>query len=264
MRRLLSFWRTRKNRNNPVQAEDLEKSLNAGKMPVHIAIIMDGNGRWATRRGLPRAIGHKAGVESLREIVKTCSSLRVRFLTVYAFSTENWKRPAEEINILMDLLVEYLQKEIQDLHANNVRVNAIGRIEELPEKAIEALEEAEERTKDNSGLTLNLALNYGGRNEIAEAVKQIGRDVAAKKLSPDDINENLISRYLFTSGIPDPDLLIRPSGEFRISNFLLWQAAYSEFWYSPVLWPDFRKIHLLEAIADYQSRQRRFGGLKSK
>ena len=261
VREWLSVLRLGKNKNNSPEVEDLYKSLDSDKMPVHIAIIMDGNGRWATRRGLPRALGHRAGVESLREIVKTCSSLGVGFLTVYAFSTENWKRPAEEVTTLMDLLVEYLNKELKELHQNNVRVKTIGRIDELPAKARDALEMAASETSQNTGLTLNLALNYGGRNEITEAVKQIGRDASAGILSPDDIDENIISKYLYTAGMPDPDLLIRPSGEQRISNFLLWQAAYAEFWYSPVLWPDFRKKHLLEAVIDYQNRQRRFGGL---
>jgi len=264
VRSWLGFWRVCRNKNDSEKLQDLYKRLDTGNIPVHIAIIMDGNGRWATRRGLPRAMGHRAGVDSLRDIVKTCSSLGIKHLTVYAFSTENWKRPAEEVNILMDLLVEYLRKEIAELGENNVRIRAIGRIGELPDKARQALAEAEERTASNNGLALNLALNYGGRNEIAEAVKRISSDVRAEKIGIGDINENLISEYLFTAGIPDPDLLIRPSGEQRISNFLLWQAAYSEFWYSPVLWPDFRKVHLLEAVIDYQSRQRRFGGLKSK
>lgn len=264
VRKWFDFWSVRKNKSGSERFEELTKSLDSGRLPVHIAIIMDGNGRWATRRGLPRAMGHRAGVESLREIVKTCSSLGVEYLTVYAFSTENWKRPAEEVNILMDLLVEYLKKELAELHGNNVRIRSIGRIEELPDKTRVALQDAETKTGNNTGLTLNLALNYGGRNEIAAAVKQIGHDVASCKLKPEDINEEVISNYLYTAGIPDPDLLIRPSGELRISNFLLWQAAYAEFWYSPVLWPDFRKVHLLEAIVDYQARQRRFGGLKSK
>ena len=263
MRSWLSFWRVPKSRSNSEKFDELNKALDLQNVPVHIAVIMDGNGRWATRRGLPRAMGHRAGVESLRETVKFCSSLGVKYLTVYAFSTENWKRPAEEVSILMDLLVEYLKKELADLHQNNVRVMAIGRLEELPNKAREALSEARGYTTGNTGLTLNLALNYGGRNEIVEAVRKIGVDVKSGRVNPDNINEEVISDYLFTSGIPDPDLLIRPSGEQRISNFLLWQSAYSEFWYSPVLWPDFRKIHLLEAIVDYQRRQRRFGGLNS-
>lgn len=264
MHNWLNIWRWRKNNRAAESWEKLYKSLDTGNLPVHVAIIMDGNGRWATRRGLPRALGHRAGVESLREIVKACSSLGIRFLTVFAFSTENWKRPVAEVNILMDLLVEYLNKEIQELHENNVQVRAIGTISELPEKAQQALRDAQAHTCNNHGLVLNLALNYGGRNEIVEAVKKIGCDVAANKLGPNDIDEKIISDYLYTSGMPDPDLLIRPSGELRISNFLLWQAAYAEFWYSPVLWPDFRKVHLLEAIIDYQNRQRRFGGLKSK
>ncbi len=262
MPRWLSFWRVPKNKSDLKRLDELTKSLDMSKLPVHIAIIMDGNGRWATKRGLPRAMGHRSGVESLRDIVKVCSSLGIRYLTVYAFSTENWKRPTEEVNILMDLLVEYLKKELKELHQNNVRIRAIGRTDELPEKASKALVDAQNYTENNTGLTLNLALNYGGRNEITDAVKLIGNDIAAGKLSPESINEELISGYLYTAGIPDPDLLIRPSGELRISNFLLWQAAYSEFWYSPVLWPDFRRVHLLEAIIDYQSRQRRFGGLK--
>jgi len=262
LRNWLYFWRARKNNNDIKRLDDLHKKLDTGRLPNHVAIIMDGNGRWATRRGLPRAMGHRAGVESLREIVKTCSSLGIQYLTVYAFSTENWKRPTEEVNILMDLLVEYLRREIVELDENNVRINAIGRIDELPPKAREALNGARDQTQNNTGLTLNLALNYGGRNEIAEAVKQVGYEVAAKRLDPGKIDELTVARYLYTSGMPDPDLMIRPSGEQRISNFLLWQVAYSEFWYSPVLWPDFRKGHLLEALVDYQQRQRRFGGLK--
>ncbi len=264
MRKWFSFLRARKAKNTEASWEELYKSLDTSNLPVHVAIIMDGNGRWATRRGLPRAIGHRAGVESLREIVKACSALGVKFLTVYAFSTENWKRPVAEINVLMDLLVEYLNREIQELHQNNVKVRTIGNIGELPEKAQKALRDAQEHTSENQGLVLSLALNYGGRNEIVEAVRQIGTDVSAAKLRPGDIDEKIISKYLYTSGMPDPDLLIRPSGELRISNFMLWQVAYAEFWYSPVLWPDFRKNHLLEAIVDYQNRQRRFGGLKTR
>ncbi|PKM80877.1 MAG: isoprenyl transferase [Firmicutes bacterium HGW-Firmicutes-14] len=260
----LNFWRVRKNKSDSDMVRELYKLLDTDRLPRHVAIIMDGNGRWATRRGLPRAMGHRAGVESLREIVRTCSSLGIQYLTVYAFSTENWKRPAEEVSILMDLLVEYLKNELHELNQNNVRIKAIGRIEELPQKAREELDSSAERTQTNKGLTLNLALNYGGRNEITEAVRKIALEVASGALKPEGIDEHVIDMHLYTSGIPDPDLLIRPSGELRISNFLLWQAAYAEFWYSPVLWPDFRKVHLLEAIVDYQRRQRRFGGLKPK
>lgn len=256
-----SFWKMRKNKDG-YTLEELYKVLDKNNLPGHIAIIMDGNGRWATRRGLPRAMGHRSGVESLREVVRLCSSLGINYLTVYAFSTENWKRPTEEVNILMDLLVEYLNKELLELHENNVRIKAIGQICELPPKTKEALNNAESYTESNTGLTLNLALNYGGRNEITDAVKRIAKKAVSGELDLDQINEKVVAEHLFTAGIPDPDLLIRPSGEQRISNFLLWQSAYSEFWFSSVLWPDFRKIHLLEAIVDYQRRHRRFGGLK--
>lgn len=257
-----NFWRA-PSKDDRDRLEVLTSKIDSGSLPEHIAIIMDGNGRWATRKGLPRVIGHRNGVESIRDIVKSCSSLGISYLTVYAFSTENWKRPTEEVNILMDLLVEYLKNEMQELHQNNVRIRAIGRIGELPPKALEALREAEQYTGNNTGLNLVLALNYGGRNEITEAVKNIVKSASEGNLSPEQINEDIISANLFTAGIPDPDLIIRPSGELRISNFLLWQAAYSEFWFTSVLWPDFRKIHLLEAISDFQSRQRRFGGLKT-
>jgi len=241
--------------------QDLLKQVDMKRIPVHIAIIMDGNGRWATKRGLPRGAGHRAGVESLRETVNTCSRLGVRYLTVYAFSTENWKRPQEEVNILMDLLVEYLDKEIAELHQKNVFVNALGLLEELPDKARQALAGARELTGNNTGLTLNLCLNYGGRTEITEAVKAIGEKLLAGQLELSDIDQNLITQHLYTAGLPDPDLLIRPAGELRISNYLLWQLAYTEFWLTPVMWPDFRRRHLLQAIIDFQRRNRRFGGL---
>ncbi|KUK53995.1 MAG: Isoprenyl transferase [Desulfotomaculum sp. 46_296] len=235
--------------------------LDRSRLPEHIAIIMDGNGRWAQRRGLPRSIGHRAGVESLRDIVKLCAELKIRILTVYAFSTENWKRPQEEVNTLMELLVEYLQKEIDELCDNDIRVMAIGHIKDLPEAAKKCVHLAQERSHNNQGLTLNLALNYGGRNEIIEALRAVSQKICQGELSLGDINETLISSNLYTAGQPDPDLLIRPSGDYRISNFLLWQIAYTEFWLTPVLWPDFRRIHLLQALIDYQRRERRFGGL---
>lgn len=248
------------NKTGESDLEDLLAQLDPGRLPMHIAIIMDGNGRWAKRKGLPRAAGHRAGVESLRDIVDCCSSVGIKYLTVYAFSTENWKRPQEEVNILMDLLVEYLRKEIDELHRNNVRVRAIGRIQELSQIAQEALQYAFDLTDKNDGLTLNLALNYGGRTEIVDALQRIINETVSGGLK-EDISETLIERFLYTAGIPDPDLVIRPSGELRISNFLLWQIAYSEFYYLPVLWPDFRKAHLAQALLDYQSRKRRFGGL---
>jgi len=235
--------------------------LDKSRLPQHIAIIMDGNGRWAQKRGLPRSVGHRAGVESLRDIVKLCAELKIRVLTVYAFSTENWKRPQGEVNTLMELLVEYLQKEIDELCDNNIRVMAIGHIEDLPEAAKKCVHLALERSCNNQGLTLNLALNYGGRNEIVEAFRAISHKICQGELNTGDINETLVSLNLYTAGQPDPDLLIRPSEDYRISNFLLWQIAYTEFWFTHVLWPDFRRIHLLQALIDYQRRERRFGGL---
>ncbi len=223
---------------------------------------MDGNGRWAKERNLPRTMGHKAGVETIREIVKECNNLDVKYLTLYAFSTENWKRPKDEVSALMTLLVQYLRKEVKELNENNVIVNAIGDIEKLPDVCVNELKKAYEETKNNTGLTLNLALNYGGRNEIVRVVKDIYKDIKIGKITEEEINEEIISNYLYTKGMPDPDLIIRPSGEKRISNFLLWQCAYSEFWYSDIKWPDFKKEHLHKAIYDYQNRDRRFGAVK--
>ncbi|HHW08033.1 MAG TPA: isoprenyl transferase [Clostridia bacterium] len=231
-------------------------------LPKHIAIIMDGNGRWAQRRNMPRAMGHRQGVESLRGIVEACLELGIEILTVYAFSTENWKRPKEEVDILMNLLVEYLQKEMNNLDRQGVRICPIGEISKLPAAAIRELEKAQAKTKTNDRLILNIALNYGGRAEIVQAVKGIARLLQEGTIKPEEITEELISRHLTTRGLPDPDLLIRPSGEYRISNFLLWQIAYTEFWFTDALWPDFTKEHLLEAIRAYQKRERRFGGLR--
>lgn len=242
--------------------KDILVKLNKDRIPNHVAIIMDGNGRWAKRRGLPRTLGHRAGVETIREIVKASSNLGIKYLTLYAFSTENWKRPTEEVNTLMSLLLEFLRKEIMELHKNNVVVKAIGNISELPRQCIDELSRAYELTKNNKGLCLNLALNYGARDEIKKAMINIACEVKKGNISLDAINEKLISDYLYTRGIPDPDLLIRPSGEYRISNYLLWQIAYTEFWFSDIYWPDFKPIHLYSAILDYQSRDRRFGGVK--
>ncbi|MDO6354094.1 isoprenyl transferase [Caloramator sp. CAR-1] len=240
----------------------IDEEIDMSNLPQHIAIIMDGNGRWAKKRNLPRTMGHKAGVETIREIVKTCSKIGIKYLTLYAFSTENWKRPQDEVNTLMNLLVEYLRKEVEELDKNNVIINWIGDISKLPLICQEELKRAKEKTKDNDGLTLTLALNYGGRDEIKRAIINIAKDVNAGKLDVDSIDENTISGYLDTANIPDPDLLIRPSGELRISNFLLWQIAYSELWFSDIYWPDFSSKHLLEAIKDYQKRERRFGSIK--
>lgn len=241
---------------------NVDINIDKNNIPKHIAIIMDGNGRWAKERNLPRTMGHKAGVETIREIVKECNNLGVKYLTLYAFSTENWKRPKEEVSALMSLLVQYLRKEVKELNENNVVVNAIGGIEELPEVCVNELKKAYEETKNNTGLILNLALNYGGRDEIIRAVKNMYEDIKLGKVREAEVNEDIISNYLYTKGMADPDLIIRPSGEKRISNFLLWQCAYSEFWYSDIKWPDFKKEHLHKAIYDYQNRDRRFGAVK--
>ncbi|MDS1029089.1 isoprenyl transferase [Bacillota bacterium LX-D] len=254
-RRLLHIF------NKPLNENSLRRHYFA-HLPKHIAIIMDGNGRWAKKRGLPRSAGHRAGVESLRDIVKACSEMGISYLTVYAFSTENWKRPKEEVDILMDLLAEYLQKELINLHKKNIKINPIGELEDLPSKVKQKLEEAVNVTKQNTGLTLTIALNYGGRNEIINAVKLIGDQLLSGKLVLDDINDETFRTYLYTNSLPDPDLLIRPSGELRVSNFLLWQIAYTEFWITDIFWPDFRREHLYQAINDYNKRERRFGGLK--
>lgn len=258
---LIGFFRGTKDKNIILTEEEYLQRLDMTKLPKHIAIIMDGNGRWATKRGLPRSAGHRAGVESLREVVNVCSRFGIEYLTVYAFSTENWKRPKEEVNILMDLLVEYINKEVAELHRKNVRVNSIGRIDQLSKTAQEALSKAYELTKDNTSLTLNIALNYGGRTELIDAMQDISGKVLKGELKIEDIDEEVVNKHLYTAGIPDPDLLIRPSGEYRLSNYMLWQIAYSEFWMTPVLWPDFRKIHLMDALLSYQTRKRRFGGL---
>lgn len=232
-------------------------NLDLNNIPKHIGIIMDGNGRWAKKRGLPRSMGHKAGVEAIREIVKECSRFGVKYLTIYAFSTENWKRPKDEVNTLMSLLADYLKNEFEELNKNNVIINHLGNISKLPQICRKELVDAYDKTKNNTGLTLNLALNYGGRQEIIEAVKKI-----ASEKSPEEITEDSFKEYLYTKGMPDPDLIIRSSGEMRLSNFLIYQSAYSEFWVSDINWPDFKKENLQKAIWDYQRRDRRYGGIK--
>ncbi len=231
----------------------------SGKIPNHIAIIMDGNGRWAKSKGLPRFAGHKVGVESVREIVKACTEVGVKYLTLYTFSTENWNRPQEEVSTLMRLLVKTLRKEINELHKNNVRLLAIGDLKSLPEAVQVQLKDAMEKTANNESLNLVLALSYSGRWEILEAVKKIAVDIKNKKLQVSEIDSKLFSDYLTTKGIPDPDLLIRTSGEMRVSNFLLWQIAYSEIVITECFWPDFRREQLFDAIRQYQKRERRFG-----
>lgn len=235
--------------------------IDKDNIPKHIAIIMDGNGRWAKKRFLPRSFGHKAGVETIREIVKESSSLGVKYLTLYSFSTENWKRPEEEVGALMKLLVEYLKKEVEELHKNDVIIRTIGDITKLPQIAQEELQRAYEKTKGNKGLTLSLALNYGGRNDIKLGIQKMLEDYDKGAFSKDDVDEEFLRNYLSTSFLPDPDMVIRPSGELRISNFLLWEIAYSEFWFSNINWPDFKKEDLHQAIYDYQNRDRRYGGV---
>ncbi|MCU7494693.1 MAG: isoprenyl transferase [Ignavibacteria bacterium] len=231
----------------------------SGDIPRHIAIIMDGNGRWARKRGLPRAAGHKQGVETVRDMVKACVGLGVKYLTLYTFSTENWKRPKDEVTTLMRLIVKSLQNETNELNANNVRLSTIGNRDSLPETVRRELEQAIGITSGNTALTLNLALSYSGRWEILEAAKKIALMVKDNNIQAEDVTESLFSSFLTTRDMPDPDLLIRSGGEFRVSNFLLWQIAYSEFFVTDVLWPEFKRQHLYEAIKDYQKRERRFG-----
>jgi undecaprenyl diphosphate synthase len=241
-----------------------EPSLDLGRIPGHIGIIMDGNGRWAKERNLPRTMGHRAGVETIRRILKECERLGVRHLTLYAFSTENWKRPQDEVGALMTLLVEYLKGEISELHRNNVAIDFIGNISRLPEAARTALVDAKEKTKGNTGVRMHLALNYGGREEIISAVRKLMDEAAKGNVTSESIDEEKFKDYLYTSGIPDPELIIRPSGELRLSNFLLYQGAYSELWFSSINWPDFAEKDLRQAISDYQARDRRFGGIKNE
>jgi len=235
--------------------------IDINTLPVHIAIIPDGNGRWAKKRGLPRNAGHREGSNTLKAIVKYCAKLGIKYMTVFTFSTENWKRPKSEVDGLMSLLKEFLKNAENELSGSNVRIKVIGDISVLSEELQREILRVERMTEKNTGLTLNIALNYGGRDEIVFAVRQIGKEIAEGKLSLSDIDSNLISERLYTCGIPDPDLIIRTSGEKRSSNFLLWQSAYSEYWYTNVLWPDFRPDDLKEAIRDYQLRNRRFGGI---
>lgn len=230
-----------------------------GNIPQHIAIIMDGNGRWAKKRSLPRVAGHQRGVESVRQVVQTCVGLGVKVLTLYTFSTENWNRPKDEVSTLMRLFVRSLKNETDELNSNNIRLTTIGDITSLPNIVQNELNAALEKTSQNSKMILNLALSYSGRWELVEAVKDISKQLMDGKIKPDEITEETISQNLSTAGMAEPDLLIRSGGEFRISNFLLWQIAYSEIFISEVLWPDFRCKHLLDAIKDFQKRERRFG-----
>ncbi|SDU24163.1 undecaprenyl diphosphate synthase [Verrucomicrobium sp. GAS474] len=229
------------------------------KIPRHVALIMDGNGRWARSRKMLRAMGHREGVESVREIVRVGSEVGVEFLTLYAFSVENWQRPAAEVATLMRFLESFLKNEVPELHRNNVRLHAIGRLNDLPKRVQAQLHKSIEATKENTGLTLILALSYGGRVEIVEAVRSLIREVQEGRLDAAQIDENAFSHHLYTRYYPDPDLLIRTSGEMRLSNFLLWQLSYTEIYVTKTLWPDFRRAEFLAALADYAGRQRRFG-----
>lgn len=231
------------------------------KIPRHIAIIMDGNGRWARRRGLPRSAGHKAGIKSVRVVIGACRELGIKVLTLYAFSIENWKRPKKEIDLLMNYLKDFLEKEREVLNRNDIRLMAIGRLEGLPESVRQRLKETVEATKANRGLILNLALNYGGRQEIIDATRRIVEDIREGRQTTSRIDEEVFSKYLYTADLPDPDLLIRTSGELRVSNFLLWQISYTEVYITSKHWPDFRKRDLMKAIGEYAKRGRRFGGL---
>jgi undecaprenyl diphosphate synthase len=233
--------------------------IDRDNLPQHIAIIMDGNGRWAKQKGKMRVFGHRNGVQAVREVSEACAEIGVKYLTLYAFSTENWNRPQTEVSALMELLALTIKKEIKTLQKNNIRLNAIGNVDALPEKGRKALKETIEATQNNTRLTLTLALSYGSQEEITNAVKNITLDCINQIINPEEITPELISNYLYTKDMPNPELLIRTSGEHRISNFLLWQIAYAEFYFTPVLWPDYNRENLYQAIVDFQQRERRFG-----
>jgi undecaprenyl diphosphate synthase len=237
--------------------EALAREVQFDRLPQHVAVIMDGNGRWAAQRHLPRVEGHRAGIESVRDIVESSARIGIKVLTLYAFSVENWKRPVTEVSTLMSLLKRYLRLELNTLLRNNIRFKVIGRADELARDVQNELKAAENKTASNTGMQFNIALNYGGRAEIVEAAKRL----IASGVRPDELDEQRFAGFLYTAGQPDPDLLIRTSGEMRVSNFLLWQIAYAEIWVTETLWPDFRKRHLLEAILAYQKRDRRYGGI---
>lgn len=238
------------------------KEINMNNIPKHLAIILDGNGRWARKRGMPRNYGHKEGAQTLLKTASSCSELGVKYLTVYAFSTENWTRPSEEVNYLMNLPLEFFDKVMPEVLKNNIKVSFIGKRDGLNQELIDKIEEVSTKTKDCTGLHMIIALNYGSRDEIVSATKELIKDVIAEKIDINEINESIFSSKLFTNDIPDVDLLIRTSGEIRLSNYLLWQIAYSEMYFTNTLWPDFNEKELHKAILSYQNRNRRFGGLK--
>ena len=247
-----------------MEKKDLKSQINTKKLPEHIAIIMDGNGRWAKEHGKPRVFGHRNGVTAVRETTEAAAELGVSYLTLYAFSTENWSRPKMEVSALMRLLVDTLVKELDTLNKNNIRLKAIGDLSKLPDRTRKALLDGIENTKDNDRMTLVLALNYSGKWDLAQAAQKLGEEVAAGRLAPEEIDQEALAGQLSTKDMPDPELLIRTSGEARISNFLLWQLAYAELYFTPVFWPEFRKAHLYEAIIDYQNRERRFGKISEQ
>ena len=233
-----------------------KKTQEERRLPRHIAIIMDGNGRWAKKRSMPRSAGHVAGAKTFKDIARYCNKIGLEYLTVYAFSTENWKRPKDEVDSIMNLLRDYL-KDAENFKSDNIKVKFIGNLEPLADDIKELIKKDEDGSKDATGLKLNIAINYGGRDEITNAVKKI----VAKGIDPEDITEQLVSDNLYTADMPDPDFIIRPSGEYRLSNYLIWQSAYAEYWFSDVLWPDFKPKHLEKAIDDFNHRNRRFGGV---
>ena len=249
----------------PQSAKDfgLQQTLKMrGEIPQHVAIIMDGNGRWAKKQGWKRVLGHREGIKSVRDITEACAQLGVKYLTLYTFSTENWTRPVEEIQALMELLVRTIRGEVDRLHANKIRVKTIGNLQELPGQARREMQEAEEITAGNTRMTLTLALSYSGRQELVQAMQTMGQQIQSGKLKPEEITPEVIQAHLYTRDMPDPDLLIRTGGDWRISNYLLWQIAYTEIYVTDVLWPDFRRDALYVAMEDFQNRDRRFGGIK--
>jgi undecaprenyl diphosphate synthase len=256
---LREFYVNWLNEQSSQDSEIQDNIIQSGKLPRHLAVIMDGNGRWAVERKFSRTAGHREGIESVRDIVKASSQLGIQYLTLYAFSIENWKRPVSEVSVLMKLLEHFLKAELNELHENKVRINTIGKISSLPQNVQKLLHDSIEKTKDNDGLTLTLALSYSGRWDIVRSVQMIALDIRRGKVSPEDISEDLFSSYLQTNKIPDPDLLIRTSGEMRLSNFLIWELAYSEIYITDKFWPEFRRRDLYESIMNYQKRERRFG-----
>ncbi len=237
-------------------------SSGKASVPLHLAVIMDGNGRWAKRRLLPRKAGHRAGARNLRRLCQMCGDAGIKYLTVYAFSTENWKRPPDEVSALMALFIEFLQSYDAEMEKEGIRLRIMGDVAGLPDDVRQAIREAEDRSKDRTRLQLILALNYGGRAEIVHAVKSISEKVSSGELAAEDITEDLLKTHVYLPDVPDPDLIIRPSGEYRLSNFLLWQSAYSELWFSNVLWPDFKQRDFDQALSSFAARDRRFGGVK--